>query len=414
MNDMHQRSQRLQNVLEQAWTRNPFYRERWRQAGWTVAPLPSDLSRLPLTTKDELLAQQALHPPYGELWSVPLDAFTRLHQTSGTRGTPLRWLDTPESWQSLLDCWKQIFAFAGVTRSDRLFFPFSFGPFLGFWTAFEAAQAMGCLVVAGGGMSSTARLRMLLDLNATVLCCTPTYALHLAATAREQGVELAPSAVRTIIVAGEPGGSIPATRARIEAQWGARVVDHSGMTEVGPMAVECLPGPGGLHVLEDDYWIEVLDPHRLEPVAPGEIGELIVTNMHRLGSPVIRYRTGDLVRVDTTACPCGSPYTRLAGGILGRTDDMIPIRGNNFYPSALEGVLRRFEPVVEYRVEVDTKSPLAELRIEMEVAPDAPPTLAQQVAHVIRDELLFRAEVVVVAQGTLPRYEMKAHRVTRK
>src|SRR5439155_11332980 len=199
-------------------------------------------------------------------------------------------------------------------------------------------------------LSSGARLRMLLDNRATVVLCTPTYALHLAQFAAEQGVRI--EGVRSVIVAGEPGGSIPAVRARIEAAWNARVFDHSGMTEVGPVAIECPENPAGLHVLEADYLAEVIDPDTLEPTPQGTTGELVLTTLGRLGSPLIRYRTGDLVCVDPDPCPCGRTFARLRGGILGRGDDMIHLRGNNLHPSTLEAVIRRIDEVAEYRVEV--------------------------------------------------------------
>ena len=401
-------AERLTRLLAEILPRNRFYQAKLG----SVAAV--ELARLPFTTKTELTADQERCPPYGTILTFPPDAYTRMQQTSGTHGAPLRWLDTKESWEGMLNCWRRIFAVVGATARDRLLFAFSFGPFLGFWTAFEAAQQLGCLCLAAGGMSSAARLRMLLDHQATVLLCTPTYALHLAQVAAEQGVELRQASVRKIIVAGEPGGSIPATRKRIEDAWNARVFDHHGMTEVGPMTIECPEAPGGLHVLEDDYIAEVIDPATTQPVPPGQVGELVVTNLHRWGSPVIRYRTGDLVRVDPKPCPCGRTWLRLDGGILGRTDDMISIRGNNFYPSALENVLRRFTEVVEYRVEVDASAPLAELRVEIEVSPAGGlvgAEFAQRVAAAIRNELLFRAEVIAAPPGSLPRYEMKAQRV---
>jgi phenylacetate-CoA ligase len=220
--------------------------------------------------------------------------------------------------------------------------------------------------------------------------------------------------IHTIIVAGEPGGSIPATRRRIEEAWNARVIDHSGMTEVGPLATESRDRPGGLYVLEADYHVEVLDPATGQPVHAGQAGELVVTNLGRLGSPLIRYRTGDLVRPQAPAANANPPFLWLEGGILGRLDDMIPLRGNNFYPSSLEAVLRRFAEVVEYRVEVDTTSSLAELRVEIEPIPNAHTNLGGRVAAAIRDELLFRADVTLVPPGTLPRFEMKAMRVRRR
>ncbi len=401
--------ERLARMLDEVRPQNRFYAAR---LGDAVVRGVDDVARLPFTTKPELLADQQANPPYGTGLTYPEVRYTRLHQTSGTHGAPLRWLDTPESWDWMLGCWTQIFQVAEVTAADRLFFPFSFGPFLGFWTAFDAAQRLGCLCLAAGGMSSGARLRMLLDNRVTVILCTPTYALHLAEVAREQGVDR--SAVRCLIVAGEPGGSIPATRRRIEDAWRARVFDHSGMTEVGPLSIECPERPGGLHLLEADYVAEVIDPTTAQPVPAGQPGELVLTNLGRWGSPLIRYRTGDLVRVDPEPCPCGRTFRRLDGGILGRTDDMIAIRGNNFYPAALEGVLRRFPEVVEYQVEVDASAPLAALRVDVEPSTDAGGGLAGRVAAAIRDELLFRAEVTLAAPGALPRFEMKARRVRKK
>jgi phenylacetate-CoA ligase len=338
-----------------------------------------------------------------------------LHQTSGTAGRPLRWLDTPESWSRLLDCWVTMFDMADVTAADRLFFPFSFGPFLGFWTAFEAASRMGCLCLPGGGLSSAARLRFMLDNEATVVLCTPTYALRLAEVAQTEGIELAASPVRKVIVAGEPGGSIPATRARIETAWGARLLDHTGMTETGPLGIECSEQPGGLHLLETECLAEVIDPDTTRAVPAGTEGELVLTTFDRPGSPLVRYRTGDLVRVDPRPCPCGRALLRLDGGIRGRVDDMIVLRGNNLHPSALQTILHRFVEVAEYRMEVDHTSALAVLRIEVEPQPGiAGDALAQRVDRAIRTELLFRAEVHAVPPGSLPRFEMKAHRLVRK
>lgn len=264
-------------------------------------------------------------------------------------------------------------------------------------------------------MSSVARLRFLLENEATVVLCTPTYALRLAEVARESGIDLHCGNVRAIVVAGEPGGSIPATRARIEEAWGARVFDHSGLTEVGPLGIECRENPAGLHLLETECVAEVIDPVTTGPVPPGEMGELVLTNFGRWGSPVLRYRTGDLVRVDSRPCPCGRSFLRLNGGILGRVDDMLYVRGNNLYPAALEAVVRRFPEMAEYRVEVDQTGTLAALRVLVEpVKEEWGKTLAQQVDKAIHDELFFRADVQAVTPGSLPRFEMKSQRLVRK
>jgi phenylacetate-CoA ligase len=246
----------------------------------------------------------------------------------------------------------------------------------------------------------------MLEHAATVVFCTPSYALHLAEVAGVEGIDLAAAPVRLIVAAGEPGASIPATRRRIESTWGARLIDHYGLTEVGPAAAECLENSGGMHVLARDFIAEVIDPTSGTPVAPGTVGELVVTNLGRLGSPLVRYRTGDLVKIDPEPCPCGRPWPRLAGGVLGRTDDMIHLRGNNLYPAALEAVVRRFPEVAEYRVTIDRTGPLAAVRIELEGT-----GVADRVSRAIRDELFFRAEVTEVAAGTLPRFELKAKRI---
>jgi phenylacetate-CoA ligase len=404
---------RVRALLAEILPQNGFYARKFAEAGIAATGInyPEDLARLPFTTKAELQADQEAHPPYGTVHTYSPNRYCRMHQTSGTSGRPLRWLDTHESWDWLLGLWDEKYAIMGLRPGDRLFFPFSFGPFLGFWAAFDAAARQGHFVLPAGGMNSGARLRCLLDNGITVVFCTPSYALHLAEVARQHEVDLAGSPVRMLVLAGEPGGSIPATRQRIEAEWGARVFDHSGLTEVGPMTIECQENPGGVHVLETDYYVEVIDPARGQQVATGEIGELIVTNFGRWGSPVLRYRTGDLVRVDPQPCPCGRCFVRLQGGILGRVDDMIHLRGNNVYPGALEAVIRRFAEVAEYRVTVDQAQALPRLRIEVEpISPGLGAELATRVEQAISEELLFRAEVTSVAPGSLPRFEMKARR----
>lgn len=405
--------QRLRAVLAEVVPHNPFYTRKLAQAGVEVGQF-RELTALPFTTKAELLADQQAHPPYGTVLTYPLPRYSRFHQTSGTSGKPLRWLDTPESWSWLLDGWEIMYRMAGLRPGDRLFFPFSFGPFLGFWTAFEAASRLGYLCLPGGGMSSAARLRFLRENEATVVLCTPTYALHLAEVAEREGIDLRSSPVRALIAAGEPGAGIPATRQRIESAWGARLFDHNGLTEVGAVGMECAENPCCIHIVETSYIPEIIDPASASRASPGQVGELVLTNLGRLGSPVIRYRTGDLVRANERTCPCGRTFLSLEGGILGRADDMIYLRGNNLYPAAVEAIIRRFPEVVEFRLEVDRSSPLAELRIDVEPATAAVNGVGERIEAAIREELLFRAEVRQVPPGTLPRFEMKARRVVIK
>lgn len=403
-------TERLSALLRAILPHNRFHAARFAAAGLTANDLrtPADLTRLPLITKAVLLADQAENPPYGTNLTYSRERYTRLHQTSGTSGRPLRWLDTPASWAWMLDSWAVYFRLAEIRSSDVLFFPFSFGPFLGFWTGFEAGCWQGSLCLPGGGLSTTARLRFMLDNQVTVVLCTPTYALHLAEVAAMEGIDLAGSSVAKIVVAGEPGGSVPGTRQRIESAWGARVFDHHGMTEVGPAGMECAANPFGVHLLESEYIVEVIDPATEKPVPPGTEGELVLTNLGRIGSPLIRYRTGDLVCVDPAPCPCGRATVRLLGGIRGRADDMIFLRGNNFHPRTLQALLHALPEVAEYRLKVDRTGALPILKVEVEPIPSAVPQLvAARVDQVIRDELLFRAEVSIVPPGSLPRTELK-------
>jgi phenylacetate-CoA ligase len=326
----------------------------------------------------------------------------------------LRWLDTNESWAALAESWAEVFRAAEVTAGDRVMFAFSFGPFLGFWLAFAAAEKLGCLSLPGGGLSSVARLRLMRDNQANILCCTPTYALRLAEVAATERIETASLGVKTIIVAGEPGGSIPATRAKLESVWpGARVFDHHGMTEVGPVTYECPKQPGVLHVIESAYFAEVIDPGSGQPATEGE---LILTTLTRTGSPLLRYRTGDLVKCDAGAkCECGRSTLRLPGGIIGRVDDMVIVRGVNIYPAAVEEILRRFSDVAEYQVHVTKAAALAELRLEVEPRDQCADVrgLMADVRQALETAFHLRIPVEAVAPGALPRFEMKAKRWLR-
>ncbi|MEP0843973.1 MAG: AMP-binding protein [Phycisphaerae bacterium] len=410
---------RLRALLAALTAGNRFYQPRLAAAGLgaEVESLEAFRSRAPFTTKQEIVADQAACPPYGSDLSFPLERYTRFSQTSGTTGAPLRWLDTPESWEGMLDNWRRVYEASGVSGGDRVLFAFSFGPFLGFWTAFEAACRLGCLCIPGGGLSSSARLQAVMVNRVSVLCCTPTYALRLAEVAAADGLDLGESAVRALIVAGEPGGSIPATRARIERCWpGARVFDHHGMTEVGPVSYPCPRRPDRLHVMENAFLAEVVDPWSGRPAPPGEPGELVLTTLARVGSPLLRYRTGDVVRpVIESPCACGSYELGLDGGILARTDDMVCIRGVNVYPGAVDQIVRGCDGVAEYRVEVMQAAAQAELRVCVEPSAGCaePGGLAGAVEKALRDALALRVPVIIVPPGTLPRFEMKARRWVR-
>src|SRR5437763_946952 len=304
---------RLAGKLPELRRENPFYRAK-------LSDRASGLSDLPFTTKIELTADQAAHPPFGTNLTYPIERYVRLHQTSGTTGRPLRFLDTAESWEWWRECWDPIYRAAGVTASDRIFFAFSFGPFVGFWSAFAGAERLGALCLTGGAMSTTERVAAISATEATVVMCTPTYALRLAEAAREEGIDLARSALRVSIHAGEPGASIPATRERIEKELGVESFDHTGATEVGAHGFSC-SSRDGVHINESEFIVEVIG-------TDGEVrdegdGELVLTNLGRWCMPIIRYRTGDRVHATRGTCSSGPTRVNLAGGIAGRVDDTV-------------------------------------------------------------------------------------------
>jgi phenylacetate-CoA ligase len=358
---------------------------------------------VPFTTNEELAADHEQHPPYGTTHTFRLESYHRFHQTSGTRGKPLIWLDDPEGWSWILDNWEWVWRGAGVTPGQTAFFPFSFGPFLGFWAGFEAANRMGVRAVPGGGLTSGDRLSLLQRSQATILCCTPTYALRLAEVGESIGLPAPSLGVTKIVVCGEPGGSIPEVRARIESAWQARVYDHHGMTEIGPVSVSSESNPDLLLLRHSSYFCEVIDPATGKPVPEGGTGELVLTTLGRHGSPLIRYRTGDLV------CPVDTEQTghfALKGGVLSRTDDMVVIRGINIHPSSIDAVVRSFGGIAEYQVEIDQRPALAEIQLTVEATQATASALAQK----LRSTFSLRIPVAAVVQGTLPTFEVKAKR----
>lgn len=402
---------KLTPMLRELLARNAFCGKKLE--GSDAESLVDNFHAIPFTTRIEIQQDQRDVPPFGTNLTYPVERYNRLHQTSASSGAPYRVLDRAEDWQWWKKCWGIIYRAAGIRDTDRFIFPFSFGPFIGFWGAFESAVELGNLCLPAGGMTTAARLRFLVENEVTIVGCTPTYALRMAEVAREEKINLAGSAVRGLIVAGEPGGSIPATRAAIESAWGARVFDHAGMTEVGPFGFECEEAPGGVHLMESEFICEVIDPKSQRNVSDGEEGELVVTNLGRWGMPLIRYRTGDWVRVSRGKCACGRHFARAEGGILGRIDDMFFIRGNNVYPSQIDDIVRGLGGVAEYRLEVDARAAMTSLRIEIEPMPGGDGTIARRLETAVQDRMHFKPMVSVVPEGTLPRFEMKASRVVK-
>lgn len=394
--------ERLNELLAEILPHNRLYAEK---LGSCQRPL-TDLQQLtnwPYTFKAELLADSgAVNLPTN--LTYPEEQYVRYHRTSGTQGRPLVVMDTAEDWQWWCKSWQFVLDAAEIEPGDRALLAFSFGPFVGFWSAFDALNFRRVMTIPAGSMSSVARLELIRTSQANVIFCTPSYALHLVEVARANQIEVADLGVHRVVVAGEPGGSIPEIRRQIETAWNARLIDHAGASEVGPWGFNT-PDGQGLFVNEHDFIAEFRSLETGKPAREGELSELVLTTLGRKGAPVIRYRTGDLVR-PFFAHDYDSSFVFLKGGVLGRADDMMIIRGVNIFPSSIEQIIRSFPEVTEFRMTAFKSGHLDSIKVEVEDRLNQPERIAKEL--LVR--LNLKVEVVDVPAGTLPRFEMKGQR----
>jgi phenylacetate-CoA ligase len=411
---------KLRRLVEWADANVPWQAKRLRDAGVTADSIASleDLRRIPFLTRDEWMAGQMEQPPYGPILAAPVDKAVRYHMTSGTTGkTPIRVLDSMKDWEWIAEMWCYGLWGFGVRPADTVFVAFGYSTFIGFWGLHYACEKLGALTLPGGAMTTDQRVKQIVDMRATVVASTPTYALRMAQEARSLGIDLAKSSVRRIILSGEPAGSIPATKKLIQEQWGAKAGDTAGMTELGTIMIfECEEQPGGTHIIEDHYIEEVVDPETDRPVPYGEMGERVVTSFGRGFIPVLRYRTRDfVVRVPGSSCSCGRTFDLYDGGIRGRVDDMRLVRGTNVYPRAVEAIVREHPEIDEFQIHLYTVEGIRdEIEIRCEI-PDADAD-ADAVCSALERELAeahegLRFPVTRTEVGTLPRFELKAKRV---
>lgn len=412
---------RLRKLVERAYATSPFHRRLLDEARVRPEQIRGldDLQRLPFTTRDRWMENQAAHPPFGEMLAVPAESAVRYHTTSGTTGrTPLRVLDTRTDWKWIGELWCYAFHGFGVRPHDVVFFAFSYGTFIGFWGAHYGTEKMGCLVLPSGNMNTAGRAALIDEMRATVVCATPTYALRLGQEAEGLGIDLRAGSVQRLILSGEPAGSIPASKRLVEEQWGAKAADTAGMTEIGTiMMFECERQPGGTHIIEDHFIEEVIDPESGEPVGYGEQGERVVTSFGRTAIPLLRYRSRDLVlKVPHTHCDCGRTFDVYEGGIRGRVDDMLLVRGTNVYPRAIEAIVREYPAVDEFQIRLWTQAGIRdEIAVRCEVRPGYEAQW-EAVARRLQADLAHSTEGLGVhveraEAGSLPRFELKARRV---
>ncbi len=395
--------QELNKQLQAILPSNSFYRSKFDATQLQLKQL-DELASLPLTEKSELVTS-AGESPAGVSAHHTFDRtqYSRIHRTSGTTGKPLLLLDTMEDWKWWSATWQNVLQAAGVTSDDQVFMAFSFGPFIGFWSAHQACVDRGATVIPGGGLSTLARLEFMLQTRPSIVCCTPSYALHMAEVAQLENVPIDQIGVRRLIVAGEAGGSIAAVRQKMEQAWQAQVVDHSGATEIGPWGFGW-PDQPGLHIIEANFIAEFL-PIEAADSHSGKLHELVLTSLGRLGAPVFRYRTGDIVRyqrMNEGRCR----YIWLPEGVSGRADNMVTIRGVNIFPSSIDAIVRELPTVREYQVIVARIGELDQMEVEVEADEET----AVQLAKLLSTRLGLRLTVRQVAANSLPRSEFKSRR----
>ncbi len=404
--------------VQHAYKNSPFYRKKFIAAGVTPDDIKSldDIDKLPYTTKDELKADQSENQPWGSVLAVPFEECHRIHSTSATTGRPLMYLDTKEDWYGFYRSYARGLYGMGIRKTDMVMCAFSYGPWIGFWSGFYAAQELGCLLFPSGGFTTEQRIDALLNYPITVLGCTPSYALYIAEEAKKRGINLAKeSQIRITWHTGEPGASITATRKKIEDAFGAEVFDLPGLTELAAWGFSCSEHSGICHVHEDYCLPEVLDIETGEQVESGEEGELVFTSLYRKAMPLIRYRTRDLIKISNRQCPCGRTLFSVDGGVLGRLDDMKKIRGVIVYPKRIEEIVRTFQEMDEFMVYLRREKGLDEITIEVDPSPTVSESnyskLKEEMESKLRIGLGIRASVKIVKPDSLPRWDHKARRV---
>ena len=406
---------RLQQTLERVYTSVPYYQERFRQAGVVPDQIKSldDLRRLPFTYKQDMRE----HYPYG-LFAVPLDQIVRIHASSGTTGKPTVVGYTRRDIEIWAELMARSFVSSGAHSRDVIHNAYGYGLFTGGLGAHYGAEKLGASVIPMSGGNTKKQIMIMQDFGSTVLTCTPSYSLFLAEAAAEEGIDIRTLPLRIGIFGAEPWSE--AMRAEIEAKLGIKAIDIYGLSEImGPgVGIECIEAQHGLHIWEDHFLPEIIDPQSGEVLPHGERGELVITTLTKEGIPLIRYRTRDITRLIVEPCICGRSHRRLER-MSGRSDDMLIIRGVNVFPSQIESVLMAIEGVEpHYQLIVDREENLDTLEVQVEVNEatfsdevKVLQELSGRVRKEIKDLLGVTCKVRLVEPKTIARSEGKAKRV---
>ena len=410
---------KFKKIFRWAYDHSRFHRKLYDDAGIKPDDIRSfeDIRRVPRVEKSMMRDIQRKEPfPYGEALCVPLDEVTIFRQTSGTTGQPVYQPDTWQDWEWWMECWSYILWSQGYRPQDRVFIPFGYNIFVAFWAGHYAAEKIGCEVIPGGVLDTKARILKIQELQATAMMGTPTYILGMAETARTK-MDIDPSKlpINKITCAGECGASIPSTKRRMEEAWGAKVFDHAGATEIGAWSFECADQPGGLHVNEAMFLVEIEDVQSGEIIEePGRRGKMVITALDRIAQPCVRFDSKDVIEWAPEPCSCGRTARLIKGGVVGRADDITKVKGVLLAPSAIEEVVRSVKGLGdEYEVIVEKVGDADQIKLRVEVLPEAEDQctlIESELVDQLRLKTNLRYDIEICGCETLPRYEVKAKR----
>lgn len=410
---------RLRKQVQWVSKKSSFYEPRLRNANVSGDQLRkiTDIERIPFTDKDDIRSDQHSKPPFGENVYEDQENWLEIHSTSGTTGRRTFTLWSKKDVEVITSQAARALYAMGVRAHDIVHVAFGLGMFVGGIAAHYGVQRVGAMSVPIGATDSDQQVEFIVDLQPTVIIATPSFGLYLAEVLRKKGIVFDDLALRVGVFGGEPGAASTHTRRALEDGLGIKAFDWYGSAEVGPdFGYEC-EYQQGLHWAQDHNLIEVIDPMTHRPVEEGEVGILVVTNLSRTASPLLRYWTNDLVRMTKEPCPCGRQGPRAVGGVLGRSDDMLIYKGVNFYPQQVEQCVRSLpELTSEYKILLDTDSATAKdsCVIQVEIR-DESHTSATNVQRVLDNnlfkELGFHPSIEVLSEGTLERTVHKAKRV---
>ena len=409
---------KFKRILKWSYDRSKLYRRLYDSVGLNPEDVRKwdDIRKVPMIDKECYRKAQYKEPwPYGDSLCVPIEDVTVYHQTSGTTGQPVFQPDTWQDWEWWTECWSYILWAMGFRNTDRVYLPFGYNVFIAYWAGHYAAEKIGCEIVSGALLNTEERVLKMKELRATAFMATPTYVLGMADACRKLGMDPRDLGIKKILCAGEPGASIPSTKKRMEEAWGCNVFDHVGATEMGGWGYECTYKPGGLHVNEGFFLVELLDLETGETIEePNKLGKVIITSFDRMAQPCVRCDSKDVAMWSENYCSCGRTHRVLKDGIQGRIDHITKVKGVLFSPVSVEEAVRSMPQLgSEYELIVKKDGEVDKIILKYELAPGCEgqeKEVEADLAKILRIKTNLNFVLESHPYGSLPRYQVKAKR----